>query len=379
MRGRIDFVNSFMSYGSKRQIRIEQINKVADFNNERIARAVPRDNMRKAAVFQHSIASHQHFTKDAAQNMHLLVELLHEVTCRAHAIVRLLWGVRWLDVPRVCTRCLLMKTVVGTGTVEQLALALSSADTRMDLVPRAARAVGRPGRGRVARAGRTRGARGRCEGGMVGGRRRVAGVGRVGTAGSVVHVGVLLGDGGQGREGACAREGRHEGGRGRELTALGEELLAVVRLVWRGLVHRRSVGDARGGRRRRAAGVGVIGGRRRVRRDGVQGVEDGYDELVMGRSLDGGGEGGPLGLEERERLCTTSHTLTARDSCTLRKSYPLNLAKNFCRMRQSVPRRTSPRVHIITYRPPFFPPNPHRTLSGCSCRSIARARGHAAR
>lgn len=98
----------------------------------------------------------------------------------------------------------------------------------------------------------------------------------------------------------------------------------------------------------------MIGGRRRVRRDGVQGVEDGYDELVMGRSLDGGGEGGPLGLEERERLCTTSHTLTARDSCTLRKSYPLNLAKNFCRMRQSVPRRTSPRVHIITYRPPFF-------------------------
>lgn len=84
---------------------------------------------------------------------------------------------------------------------------------------------------------------------MVGGRRRVAGVGRVGTAGSVVHVGVLLGDGGQGREGACAREGRHEGGRGRELAALGEELLAVVRLVWRGLVHRRSVGDARGGRR----------------------------------------------------------------------------------------------------------------------------------
>lgn len=253
MRGRIDFVNSFMSYGSKRQIRIEHINKVADFNNERIARAIPRDNMRKAAVFQHSIASHQHFITDAAQSMHLLVELLHEVTGRAHAIVRLLWGVRWLDVPRVCTRRLLMKTVVRTGTVEQLSLALSSAGTWMDLVPRAARAVGRPGRGRVARTDRTRGARGRCERGMVGGRRRVAGVGRMGTAGSVVHVGVLLGDGGQGREGVCAREGRHEGGRGRELAALGEELLAVVRLVWRGLVHRRSVGDAV---------AGGVGGRR---------------------------------------------------------------------------------------------------------------------
>lgn len=42
---------------------------------------------------------------------------------------------------------------------------------------------------------------------------------------------------------------------------------------------------------------------------------------------------------------------------------------------------TSAHVPASTYHnisAPLFPPNPHRTLSGCCCRSITRARGHAA-